>query len=330
MVKSVVFAVWMICVANINLNATDQVIAISILEKAKRSGLIQPYMQAYQLITANEAEFRASNYSAIAETDVDISDLPNLRAYCWQPTYLSKTGIANAMTEFRVLEGIVVYGKAPKLRMLPPHVLDYINRLEEERQKAQKELERAQRVVLMPADQLENSPQFSPARPRNAGSIFVHNQTELSLVHTPDRSCIDGAIVFARLEYSPGGNTLQNPTLDRKILNMRREQNALMSPLRRRATEAEIQRDTLLINFQTLGDAHEESQRVLGLQAECFQCQSKITRIMNFVEQDTAAMNGNFLRLREMRNSLEILKSNLRTTLEALQIISGELPGTSF
>lgn len=336
MVRLLLAFTWLLYLVNMHANAMDQVIAKAMLEKARHSGLIVPYMQAYNLITADEVENRASNYNAIAEIDVDICDLPHLRAYCWQPTYLSKTGIANAMTEFRVLEGIVVYGQAPKLRMFPPNVRDYINRLEADRAAAQNELKRARRVALMPADQLDHSPQFSPARPRNDITVYLHNQSNGGLVNTPGRSRAlfsgseDGAATFtmmARFTNSPE-NTVQQTPVDRRILNIRRaqearlrEQNALMSEAQRRAMEAERVRDTLLENFQTLGDAHAESQIVLALQEGCLDRYNQIRELTRIITQDTAAMHGNFLYLRGLRNSLENCESDLEKTLKTLKDI---------
>jgi hypothetical protein len=345
-------AVWISHIINVHVSATDQVIAIAMIDKAKTSGLLQRYMRAYHSISADEAESKASNYSLIAETNVDISDLPNLRAYCWQRTQLTGTGITNAMTEFRVLEGIVMYGKAPPLMMLPPHITDYIKRLEEERQIANMELDRVQRVALMSPSRLAQSPNFSPARPKHTTSIY----SDSALVHTPDRSCalFSGREDVATVSvYSPG-NTAQQTPLDRKILKIRREQSALisqaemraieaerlarerselMSPMRRqltdaerRAIEAEQQRDALrgavASNFVALNLADVQSEKVVGAVAECLQYQSQITQLITLIERNTAIRQGNYEYLREVEVKLEILKRKLKDTFESLQVIS--------
>src|SRR3989338_3537651 len=192
----------------------------------------------------------------------------------------------------------------------------------------------------MPDSELAHSPQFSPARPKNGGSMYLRNQSEAALVYTPHRSRAlindyEDETASPAFAYSPSRSDVQQTPVYKTLLNQRRDQHALMSPLRRKLTEAERERDELCHvmrnNFVALDAMHAESKIVLGLQAECFQYQSQIMRLMSFISRDTTGMNVNIARLREMRNSLENLRSNLQATSELLQTITSELPaGNNF
>lgn len=333
------FALSWFCVeSNSPINSMDLVIVNGMLAQAKVSGLITPLMPAYYPLKSDELS-KVSNRRALIEEDVDICDLPNLRAYISFQKLLTDVGIISATIEFNSLEAIVVYGKVPKLRKLPPYIREYVRRIEEKRISAENELKRAQRVVLLPADQLAHSPQFSPARLRNGGVMYLCAQSDDALVHTPNRSQ-----AFIRFEHSPE-NTLQHTPLDRKILNTRREQearlreqHALMSPLRKQATDAEMraaeaerERNELAIAFSnnvgTVNQAHLESQRVLTLQEDCLCRHEQIMELTRFIRKDTTAMRGNFLYLRNLGDSLEICKSDLEKVLKTLQDLCVGLPG---
>lgn len=325
----------------------------TLLEEAKSRNIITQDMVAYR--RANQTELRLVAQKEINLNEVDFSSLYHIRIAC-DDSLLAQLGksariftLVNAEKEYLVLKGTIDGTLPAGIQNVPLHILQYVDRLKAQYDDAQLQLKRLSVVLNQPANQLEHSPQFSPARSRSLlGKLSSTATEQQQLFFSPTRdntSQRESGIVWSPkpsllwVEHST--TVAQDTPLDKRLLRQRREQHALISPLRKqlteaekRAMEAEQARDAVFSamesNVAALNATHAESQMVLGLQAECFHCQAQIALLMCIIERDTALMNGNFSRLRDLRCELEVLKGNLQTTLELLQIIVGELPSGNF